>query len=92
LQFSLSLLSLHAEVLKKLLLLTQLLLLLTQLLLPLTQLLLLTLPLLLPIQLLHTKFFFIWQAIVEVVPFPRDDFFILLIFSDLHSFPHLMTN
>jgi hypothetical protein len=78
LQFSLSLLSLHAEVLKKLLLLTQL--------------LLLTLPLLLPIQLLHTKFFFIWQAIVEVVPFPRDDFFILLIFSDLHSFPHLMTN
>jgi hypothetical protein len=30
-----------------------------------------------------SNLFFIWQAIVEVVPFPRDDFFILLIINDL---------
>jgi hypothetical protein len=66
-----------AVVLKKLLLLTlQLLkLLLLTLLLLLIQLLpLLILQLLLPL-LKQSKLFFIWQAIVEVAPFPRGDFF-----------------
>jgi len=39
--------------------------------------------LLLQTLLLPSNLFFIWQAIVEVVPFLRDDFFILLIISSL---------
>jgi hypothetical protein len=59
------------QLLLKLQLLTLLLLqLLTLLLLQLLTLLLLLLLLLKP-----SNLFFIWQAIVEVVPFPRDDFF-----------------
>jgi hypothetical protein len=50
------------------------LLLLTLLLLLIQLLLLLTLQLLLLLQ-KPSNLFFIWQAIVEVVPFPRDDFF-----------------
>jgi hypothetical protein len=56
------------QLLLKLLLLTLLLQLLIQLLLLLTQ-------LLLQLLLKPSNLFFIWQAIVEVVPFPRDDFF-----------------
>jgi hypothetical protein len=58
------------------------LLLLTLLLLLIQLLLLLTLQLLLLLQ-KPSNLFFIWQAIVEVVPFPRDDFFILLIINEL---------
>jgi hypothetical protein len=65
------------QLLLKLLLLIQLLQLLIQLL------LLLLILLLLQLLLKLSKLFFIWQAIVEVVPFPRDDFFILLIINDL---------